>query len=79
VCPAAVVIASMGVPLDALELEVWGIIHVGGPTTIRRGSHQRRRWATVITNLSARSPRILNELSWPSFSLDCSYSVYPFV
>ena len=26
VCPGAAAIASMGVPLDAIELEVWGII-----------------------------------------------------
>jgi hypothetical protein len=26
VCPGAAVLASMGVPMDAIELEVWGII-----------------------------------------------------
>jgi hypothetical protein len=40
VCRGAAAIASMGVPLDALELEVWGIIHVGpGITSVERKAH----------------------------------------
>jgi hypothetical protein len=28
VCPGAAVIASMGIPLDAIELEVWGVMRL---------------------------------------------------